>query len=339
MSDMRILFEEGLERRSARERLTAILGEKTVADLHERSDWRGAFAVASCWCAIALLLTIISGSLSLLGWAGLLIAIPALFLLGGRLLGLAILAHEASHRTLFRNANLNDLVGDWLCAAPVYLDLEKYRRHHAQHHVHTGTEKDVDLPLIEGFPTSRSSMLRKFLRDISGQTGIKSLIGFAMMNAEMIKWNVTGVVEWLPSAKNKAPEKFRLWLINSRRTLLFHGLFAALVSLAGHPELYAIWWAGYLFAYPFCLRVRAIAEHAVTERTGDMLKNTRTTRAGLISRALFAPFNVNYHIEHHALVSVPFWQLPALHALLQQHRVLPPPPGYLDVMKLASAQK
>ena len=79
MSDMRILFEEGLERRSARERLTAILGEKTVADLHERSDWRGAFAVASCWCAIALLLTIISGSLSLLGWAGLLIAVPALF--------------------------------------------------------------------------------------------------------------------------------------------------------------------------------------------------------------------------------------------------------------------
>ncbi|WP_414491477.1 fatty acid desaturase [Thalassolituus sp.] len=57
------------------------------------------------------------------------------------------------------------------------------------------------------------------------------------------------------------------------------------------------------------------------------------------TRALFAPFNVNFHIEHHALVSVPYWQLPRLHRLLQQHKAVPNPPSYWQVMRLAASNK
>ncbi|MEK9713921.1 MAG: fatty acid desaturase family protein [Thalassolituus sp.] len=337
--DDRVLFETGLERQSARDRLTQLLGEETIKDLHRRSDIKGWMAVLSCWATIIALLILIQATLNTIGWWGLPLVVAGVFLVGGRILALAILTHEGAHRTLFANAKLNDRVTRWLCAAPVYLDLIKYRKHHAQHHVHTGTKQDVDLPLIEGFPTSRKSLTRKFFRDLSGQTGLKSLVGLAMMNAEVLRWNVTGVVDYLPERPTTRLALLRTFLKNSYRTLIFHTIFFAITLALGAPEIFAIWWAGYLFTYPFCIRVRAIAEHAVTERTGDMLKNTRTTKAGLISRALFAPFNVNFHIEHHALVSVPWWQLPALHQKLQKHQILPEPPSYWQVMKIASTNR
>lgn len=77
----------------------------------------------------------------------------------------------------------------------------------------------------------------------------------------------------------------------------------------------------------------------MTERSGNMLKNTRTTKAGIIGRALFAPFNVNFHIEHHALVSVPYWQLPKLHRLLREKQAVPNPPTYWQVIRLAASNR
>ena len=337
MSAENDIFETGLERQHARERLSRLLGADTISALQQRSDLRGWIAVSSCWLVITGLLAICQVAMTAHAWWTIPAVLVCILFLGGRILALAILTHEGAHRTLFATQSLNDPVSDWLCGAPIFLDLQQYRRHHARHHVHTGTAEDVDLPLIEGFPTTRSSMARKFLRDLSGQTGIKSLIGFAMMNAEMIRWNVTGVVERLQRPGWGGKEYLRAFLHNSRRTLIFHGLFLALMVSLSLTPLFFLWWAGYLFAYPFCIRIRAIAEHAVTERTGDMLRNTRTTRAGLLARALFAPYHVNYHIEHHALVSVPFWQLPRLHRLLRQHQIIGEPPGYWQVIKLAAS--
>lgn len=339
MRDDRDLFETGLLRESARQRLSGTLGEDTIRRLQKCSDLQGAIGVANCWLAISLLLGVAWLAMDQLSYLSIPVVALCVLFIGGRILALAILTHEGAHRTLFANSRLNDAVTHWLCAAPVYLDLIKYRHHHAQHHIHTGTDKDVDLPLIEGFPTTQKSLMRKFIRDFTGQTGLKSLIGLAMMNAELIRWNVTGVVDRLERPGWQKRDHFRAFFINSRRTLIFHTVFFVITFSLNLTELFALWWAAYLFTYPFCIRVRAIAEHAVTERTGDMLKNTRTTRAGIMARALFAPCHVNFHIEHHALVSVPFWQLPELHRLLQKHNITPPPPSYWQVLKTASSAR
>lgn len=339
MNDERQLFETGLERQSARERLTQTLGEETIKALHQRSDMHGWFGIIACWVAIAALLAIAEIAISAWTWWSIPVLLTAMLFIGGRILGLAILSHEGAHRTLFATQSINDPVTNWLCSAPVFLDLIKYRRHHAQHHVHTGTEKDVDLPLTEGFPTTRISLLRKFLRDLTGQTGLKSLIGFSMMNAELIEWNVTGVVKNIPRNGRSNMAYLVSFLQNSRRTLIFHTLFFAFLFSVNLAELFLVWWAAYLFTYPICIRIRSMAEHAMTERTSDMLKNTRTTKAGWITRALFAPCHVNLHIEHHALVSVPYWQLPKLHKLMRDKQITPEPPTYWDVLRLASSAK
>jgi len=73
----------------------------------------------------------------------------------------------------------------------------------------------------------------------------------------------------------------------------------------------------------------------------DPLRNTRTTRANLIERALVAPYFVNYHLEHHLLYYVPCYNLPKLHAVLMRgpHAArMEVQPNYLSVLRLVTAK-
>ena len=74
----------------------------------------------------------------------------------------------------------------------------------------------------------------------------------------------------------------------------------------------------------------------------DPLRNTRTTRAGWLARAVLVPYWMNYHLEHHLLVFVPCWKLPRAHALLLARGYgarMELAPGYLDVIRRASARR
>jgi fatty acid desaturase len=63
-------------------------------------------------------------------------------------------------------------------------------------------------------------------------------------------------------------------------------------------------------------RIRNIAEHAVVSDASHPLRNTRTTRASLIERIFIARYFVNFHLEHHLLMSVPCYNLPKMHTIL-----------------------
>src|SRR5215468_7264453 len=60
--------------------------------------------------------------------------ILSLLLIGGRQLGMAVVMHEAAHRTLFSNRRLNDWVGNWLGAYPIWAETAPYRAYHLVHH-------------------------------------------------------------------------------------------------------------------------------------------------------------------------------------------------------------
>jgi fatty acid desaturase len=87
-------------------------------------------------------------------------------------------------------------------------------------------------------------------------------------------------------------------------------------------------------------RIRNIAEHAVVPDSDDPLRNTRTTKAGFIERAFIAPYFVNYHLEHHLLMYVPCYNLPAVHAVLMRgpHAArMEVQCSYLGVLRMATA--
>src|SRR4051794_23725932 len=138
-----------------------------VRSLLEMNDRRSALSVIVNW-------GIVFASMALVAvWPNPLTVIAALFLIGARQLGMAVLMHEASHRTLFRDRRVNDWVGNWLCGYPIWSDLRPYRPYHLQHHSKTGTMEDPDLGLVRPFPITRTSLKRKIWRDLSGRTGVK----------------------------------------------------------------------------------------------------------------------------------------------------------------------
>ncbi len=138
--------------------------------LTESSPWRGLWLVAHAWIVIL-------GAIILSLWFNHpLVWIISIFIIGGRQLGLAILMHEAAHGHLHPDRPVNNFLGEWLCAAPVGTDLQGYRAYHLKHHAYTQQPEDPDLPLSEPFPTTRASLIRKLVRDLTGLTFLKQRI-------------------------------------------------------------------------------------------------------------------------------------------------------------------
>ena len=262
------------------------------------SDLRGAASVALDWALIAAAFTLVAR------WTSPLTVLVALFVIGGRQLGLAVLMHEAAHLTLLSDRRWNDRVGSWLCAYPVWSDVHAYRAYHLQHHAKTWTAEDPDIGLVMPFPITRSSLRRKVWRDLSGQTGRKFARG--AWRRSLARWRAGD------------PAGRRAFVGFAVTNALLLGVLAAL----GHPALYLLWVAAWLTTHTLVTRIRSIAEHAMVPDPRDPLRNTRTTLARWWERLLLAPNRVNYHLEHHLLMTVPHYRLPRMHELLAARGLL-----------------
>jgi fatty acid desaturase len=307
-----------------------LLTREEIKRLTAASDGRGAAAVLFDWMVIGASL---AAAAALPHPAVLALVVV---ILGGRQLALAVLMHEAAHGSLFRTTRLNPIVGRWLCGAPVWSDVERYRRHHLGHHAHTGTERDPDLCLVEPFPASGPSLARKLLRDVLGITGVRRAAGLLAMDFDLLTYTASG------DAKRLRSVPWRIRLANGARrlapvvttNLALWGILAA----TGHGWLYLLWAIAWLTTFSLFLRVRSIAEHACTEASADLLRNTRTLEASLLARAFVAPHSVALHLEHHLLPTVPYFRLAELHRLLEERGALDQSPratSYLEVLRLA----
>ena len=282
--------------------------------LRRVSAWRGLWLVAHAWGVIALALLACVLVPNPLVW------LVAVAVIGARQLGLAILMHEAAHGLLHPKARVNDAVGEWLCAAPVGVTLEGYRRYHLQHHKHTQTDADPDLPLSAPFPVSRASLRRKIVRDLTGQTFVRQRVGLAR-----IKAGGRGAAG-LP---DDALPRVAPFLVTNA------GLFALLL-FAGIGWTFLVWLVAMATWFPLATRLRNIAEHACVASDDDPYTHARTTHANLLERALIAPYWVNYHAEHHLFMYLPCYRLPAAHRALRERGKagrINVAPGYLSVLR------
>jgi len=248
--------------------------------------------------------------------------VAAFFVIGARQLGLAILMHEASHRSLFSSRHVNDFVGSWLCAYPIWTDLQTYRAYHLQHHARTSTADDPDLGLVLPFPITPASLRRKVWRDLSGQTGLK----FARA-----AWARTGARAASDPAARRAWTGF---LVTNA------GLLGGLAAL-GHAELYLLWAGAWLTTHSLVTRIRSIAEHALAPDPDHDLRNTRMVVARPWERLLIAPNRVSFHLEHHLLMTVPHYHLPRMHRLLRERGALAGAcveHGYLRILRRAASK-
>ncbi|MHA7859051.1 MAG: fatty acid desaturase family protein [Henriciella sp.] len=265
-----------------------------------RSDLLGLGMVVHCWVVIAL-------AMAAAIWQPILI-ILAVPIIGARQLGLAVLMHEAAHGGLARNKAVNDFFGHWLSGAPIGGSLKAYRPYHLQHHKYAQQPEDPDLVLSAPFPITRTSLKRKIIRDLTGQTFFKQRYN-QLSNAMGLNIRPgAGSGNRMQAAREAAVPY-----------LLTNGALLIFLTLIGH------WWAFFvLWLLPMATwnmmvtRLRNIAEHAVVPDHNDPMRHARTTHATILERIFLAPYWVNYHCEHHMFMHLPFYRLAEAHRQLER---------------------
>ena len=295
------------------------LSREEIQELRQMHDWRS-------WASLIIDWGLVGASFALVAYApNPLTIIVALAVIGTRQLGLSVLMHEGAHRTLFANRTLNDVVGNWLCAYPVWSDLHPYRRYHLQHHAKNWTADDPDLRLAMPFPVTRASMRRKIWRDLTGQTAWKRVKYVLQRDLRLNVDQFGGNGSWR----------------NLRGVAITNLALLGMLTACGYPALYLLWIGAWFTTHHLIVRLRSIAEHAMVPDPNDPLRNTRTTVATWWERLLVAPNFVNYHLEHHLVMTVPHYNLPRMHRLLRERGVLEDAciaSGYFSVLKLAASK-
>jgi fatty acid desaturase len=292
-----------------------------IQELVQMKDWRTWWSLIVDWGLIAASFALVAVAPNPFT------IILALFVIGARQLGLAVLMHEAAHRSLLSNRKVNDWVGNWLCAYPIWSDVHPYRPYHLQHHAKNWTNEDPDLPLATPFPITWSSFRRKVGRDLDGQTGWKRAKATLARD--------------LRRSQGRVKRNFDAGGEVMGRVALTNLILFGLLALAGHPALYLLWVGAWFTTYSLVMRIRSIAEHAMIPDPSDDLKNTRTTIATWWERLFIAPNRVNFHLEHHLLMTVPHYNLPRMHAMLRERGALADAcvvTGYWGVLKLAASK-
>ena len=297
------------------------LSKEDIKNLLVMRDWRSWLSVALNWAIVFAAFALVAR------WPNPLTVLVALFVIGARQLGFAVLMHEAAHRSLFADRKVNDFVGNWLCAYPVWSDTKPYRPYHLQHHAKNWTDEDPDIGLAQPFPISTDSFRRKVWRDLSGQTGWKRLKATVRRD--------------LGLSRGRVKRNFDAGLDAFHGVLITNIILLTIVTIAWHPAVYLLWVVAWLTTYSLVMRIRSIAEHAMIPDPADEMKNTRTVVARWWERLFIAPNCVNFHLEHHLLPTVPHYNLRRMHRMLRERGALGEAcvaGSYADVLRLAASK-
>ena len=298
-----------------------ILDSDQIEFLRKKDNSKGLSLIAHAWAIILLSVALFSIFPNIFTF------FIAVVVIGGRQLGLAVLMHEGAHGLTNNSTKVNDILSQWLCAFPAWLDTYGYRHYHLSHHRYTQKDNDPDIGLSRPFPVSKLSFARKVLRDLLGVSGVQQryeLIFNLFLNKEVLKENGKNITGF-----------------KSKNTLL--GIFVSNTILFFIMSLFGSWWFYFAFwllplftFYQLFLRIRNIAEHAGVKLDCDDFDNARTTYANLFERAFVAPYYVNYHLEHHLLMFIPCYKLKRAHQMMLNnghHDKMEIKSGYISLLK------
>ncbi len=318
-------------------KIKSLFTTEEIKSLMKKSDWKAAGEVLYTWALI------VGALAACAAYPHPLVIVAALFILGGRQLALGILMHDTAHHAFFTNKKVDAFVGRWLAAFPLLNSWSRYRPYHLQHHGHTGTEKDPDLPITRVYPTSKKGLFRKLMRDFTLMSGLKNYIGIFMMHFGFLKYSLGGSAKKEDRSQRNGWQWFKFAVREAWGPVVSHLILFGICFAVGYWWLYLIWLGAMMTTAMFSFRVRAMAEHSVISVNERHKYPTRTVKANFLETLLFAPHHVNYHLEHHLIMTVPSYNLPKMHRVLlergfyDEHAVLET--GYLNILKRVANQK
>jgi fatty acid desaturase len=278
------------------------VSRKTMKDLMRRSD---EIAMRDTILWIALILGSAAGAIVFWGtwWC-----VPFFFVYGV-LYGSSSDSrwHECGHGTAFKTAWMNDVVYE-IASFMVVRNPVQWRWSHARHHTDTIiVGRDAEIAVMRPPNLLKAGLAFTGLLDFRFSLPTLFRQAFSGLNAE---------------EKSYIPEMEWKRAITAARWHVAIYLAAAAVALAtwsilplmliGLPRIYGSWH----------MVMTGLLQHiGLADNVTDHRLNTRTVYINPVSRWIY--WNMNYHIEHHMFPMVPYYALPALHALIKDD--LPPP--------------
>ncbi|MEM8708835.1 MAG: fatty acid desaturase [Actinomycetota bacterium] len=275
-----------------------------MAELNQRTDLRAGLDVV-LWAAL-LVGAGVWAFVSLGSWW----AVPA-FVVYGALYGGAADArwHECGHGTAFRSDRLNALIyhpaSFMLLREPTV-----WRWSHVRHHSDTivvGRDNEIVFP--------RPIDVRSWSLNLVGVLGVPAAIRRIVRHARGRL--DADVADYVPVADH------RRVVVEARVFLaVIVGVVAlCVVVLSPVPLLFVV---GPTFYGSWLMAFFGTTQHAgLREDVLDHRLNTRTVYMNPIFRFLY--LNMNYHVEHHMFPTVPYRNLPALHAAIADDLPAPSP--------------
>jgi len=141
------------------------------------------------------------------------------------------------------------------------------------------------------------------------QYALANIVGY-LVTINSIR-DMRSILARLNKESDKVPRPYKL------KRLAFYVAVLGVIGLTGSwLGLLMYWIIPYFTVFLLFLYLRSVAEHFGSMDYEHELGSSRTVYPHLWERAFFAPHNVNYHLDHHLYPSVPFYNLPKLHALL-----------------------
>jgi fatty acid desaturase len=231
--------------------------------------------------------------------------------------GLFILAHEAAHYRLHPNRTFNDWLGR-IIGMSGGVSMFSYRVIHRLHHNYLYKPQDPDIALHGGYPRGKKYLIKKLLKDLTGQTAFKNYAYFFGNPAINLDTNVAQrpLDDTAPALRQAALQD--RWFV-----VAFHVLMPIVMIALGWGWYYLFLWViPLLTLLQAILRLRAICEHGAVTDFSSPLTAARTNIANAWQRFFIFPHHVNYHLAHHLYPAVPHYNLPKLHAALESHGIL-----------------
>ena len=285
-----------------------------VAELRKRkSNLPPALGVLSTFLFIALGIWALNQYFT--WWMGIMVFV----LIGFMQYRLVLASHEAVHKNLFYPFWLNE-VGGLFCASAVGVSLHNYRKAHLDHHKAPQSIQDD----IDGY------IYRPLLKATPGFPRLVMLVTgnyMDILTKLRRKFFGDGAMEGTHAAVGEAPPSRKQVLLQLAPLVAVQLTAFAVFALTLNWWSYFVFWLAPIFVMALQLdRARTFLEHGYNyffpgppiENLSQAPQDTIDVDTWFVERYLFAPYGFSYHQGHHAQLTVPFYNLRELTALLEQ---------------------
>lgn len=217
----------------------------------------------------------------------------AYILMGMLIHGIGNFMHEGIHGNMFHSKRWNRWVG-FLAGLPTFLSASAFGADHLLHHKHTRSERDPD-ELTHMTSSKKRQTLYFYAWFFLGTIIYGARLPFVVL-------------------KRATPAEKRAVLIE--RAMMNATVIGLLVAayFYGFLDVIIYCWFVPLIVASLLVNIRGWAEHQLTD-TDHPLRQTRTVKSSWFYS--FLNINLNYHLEHHLFPTVPWYNLPRVHRLLQ----------------------